>query len=121
MPRLTQLSPSYRKHRASGQAVVTLNGQDFYLGTHGTKASRNEYDRVIGEWLANGRRSLVGETDLYVAEVCAAFRSHALTYYRKPDGTLTKEPGNFDDAMRPLIRLYGHVRVSEFGPLAFKA
>jgi hypothetical protein len=34
----------YRKHRASGQAVVTLNGRDFYLGPHNTKASKLEYD-----------------------------------------------------------------------------
>jgi hypothetical protein len=46
MPRLIHSNPSYRKHRASGQAVVTIDGKDIYLGPHGTKASRNEYDRV---------------------------------------------------------------------------
>ena len=45
MPKLTNSVPKYRKHRASGQAVVTLNGRDHYLGPHGTKASRIEYDR----------------------------------------------------------------------------
>jgi hypothetical protein len=39
---LTQSNPKYRKHRASGQAVVTLNGHDYYLGPHGTKASKAE-------------------------------------------------------------------------------
>ncbi len=28
MPRLTNAAPKYRKHRASGQAIVTLNGKD---------------------------------------------------------------------------------------------
>src|SRR3954453_2436990 len=56
MPRLVNQNPSYRKHRASGQAIVTIDGQDIYLGPHGTKASKSEYDRIIGEWLANGRR-----------------------------------------------------------------
>jgi hypothetical protein len=42
-------------HRASGQAVVTIAGQDHYLGPHGTTASRIEYDRLVGEWLAAGR------------------------------------------------------------------
>jgi hypothetical protein len=51
MPRLTRSVPSYRKHRASGQAIVTLCGRDFYLGPHGTKVSRDEYDRLVGEWL----------------------------------------------------------------------
>ena len=55
MPRLTGSFPRYRKHRASGQAVVTLNGRDFYLGPHGTNASRAYYDRLIAEWLIQGR------------------------------------------------------------------
>ncbi len=32
MPQLTKSIPKYRKHRASGQAIVTLSGKDFYLG-----------------------------------------------------------------------------------------
>ena len=36
MPRRTNSLPKYRKHRASGQAVVALDGQDFYLGPHGS-------------------------------------------------------------------------------------
>ena len=39
MPKLTKLVPKYRKHRPTGQAVVTLNGHAHYLGPHGTKAS----------------------------------------------------------------------------------
>lgn len=42
MPRLIHQNPAYRKHKASGQAIVTLDGNDFYLGPHGTKASRAE-------------------------------------------------------------------------------
>ena len=32
--------PSYRKHQSTGQAVVTLNGQNHYLGSYGTAASK---------------------------------------------------------------------------------
>jgi hypothetical protein len=49
MPRLVQALPKYRKHKASGQAVVTLNGVEHYLGPHGTKASKTRYDRLIAE------------------------------------------------------------------------
>ena len=56
MPLLVHAMPKYRKHRASGQAIVTIEGRDFYLGPHATKASRTEYDRIVGEWLANNRR-----------------------------------------------------------------
>jgi hypothetical protein len=39
--------PAYRRHRASGQAVVTLNGVDHYLGRWNSPASRAEYDRIV--------------------------------------------------------------------------
>jgi hypothetical protein len=48
--------PSYRLHKPTGLAVVRLNGQDFYLGRHGEEPGRTEYERLISEWLANGRR-----------------------------------------------------------------
>ena len=46
--------PSYRRHKPSGQAVVTLNGKDRYLGKWNTKASRVEFNRLVGAWLAGG-------------------------------------------------------------------
>ena len=49
MPRLASALPKYRKHRASSQAAVTLSGIDHYLGPHGTKTSKAEYDRLIAE------------------------------------------------------------------------
>ncbi len=68
MPRLTRRVPSYCRHRASGQAVVTLSGQDFYLGPYGTQVSKREYDRVVAEWLARGRSALAApEADQAVA------------------------------------------------------
>ena len=35
--------PKYRRHKPSGQAVVTLSGRDHYLGPWKSKASRAEY------------------------------------------------------------------------------
>jgi hypothetical protein len=48
-------TPTYRLHKPSGQAVVTIDGRDFYRGKYGTSQSRDEYDRLITEWLTNGR------------------------------------------------------------------
>ncbi len=48
--------PSYRPHEPTGQAVVTLNGKDYYLGRHGTQMSKDAYDRLTAEWLAGGRQ-----------------------------------------------------------------
>lgn len=120
MPRLTSSNPKYRKHRASGQALVTLNGKDHYLGPHGTAASRNEYDRLIGEWLANGRRLKAGAADLAVVELIAAYWKHAKDYYRGSDphsGVLA----SLRLALGHVKRLYGRTPAAEFGPLALKA
>ena len=53
MPRSSSFVPKYRKHRATGQAVVTMDGKDHYLGPHRSKASRIEYGRVAGQRSAN--------------------------------------------------------------------
>ena len=46
MPRKrTPWTPKYRCHKASGNAVVTPCGQDFYLSKNGTPESGEEYDR----------------------------------------------------------------------------
>ena len=47
MPRRSRSLPKYRKHKASGQAVVTLDGMDFYLGPYNSRASLREYDRLV--------------------------------------------------------------------------
>ena len=93
MPRLTRSVPSYRKHRSSGQAIVTLGGRDFYLGPYGTKVSRNEYDRLVGEWLQQGRQLADDKSDLVslcVNQLIVAYLHFAQGYYRK-HGRLTTE------------------------------
>ena len=60
MPKLTRRVPKYGLHKASGQALVKLGGKAFYLGQHGTKTSRRKYEKLVGQWFANGRK-LPGE------------------------------------------------------------
>jgi len=62
-----------RNAEPSGQAVVTLNGRDIYLGKWNTKASRAEYDRLIGEWLAGYRCLPHGHDGVSVAELALAY------------------------------------------------
>ena len=115
--------PSYRRHKPSGQAVVTLGGRDIYLGKWNTKASQAEYDRLIGEWLVAGRSSpwlpAVG-TSISVAELILAYWRHAQGYYVK-DG----KPTDWQDHVRLMLRIlrqsYGHTRAVDFGPLALRA
>lgn len=121
MPRLTEQNPKYRRHRASGQAVVTIGGNDFYLGPWNTKASKAEYDRLIGEWLANGRRPTLEATDINVDELIRRYWTFAETYYRKPDGTATSEVHLIQMALASVRRLYGPTPARDFGPLALEA
>ncbi len=120
----TQRVPSYRLHKPSGQAVVTLAGHDVYLGRHDTPESRAEYDRLIAEWLTTGRRSMAAEgsagSDLTVSEMMLSYLGHADRYYVK-NGQPTSEPGNIRLANRPLRQLYGQTAAREFGPLQLKA
>lgn len=116
--------PSYRLHRATGRAVVTLCGKDFYLGGHDTPESRQAYDRLIAEWYASGRRIMPQAErtgSLRVAQIVAAFMAHAESYYVAPDGQHTSELDNYRQAVRPLERLYGTTAAVDFGPLALKA
>jgi hypothetical protein len=53
--------PAYRRHKATGQAVVTLPDRlgarrDVYLNTHGSPESRREHVRVLTEWEVAGHR-----------------------------------------------------------------
>ncbi len=113
--------PSYRLHRASGQAIVTLCGHDHYLGLYGTVVSRNEYDRLIAEWLANGRRLSTIATDqgISVNELLVRYLTFAKEYYSR-DGKPTSEFVEMQGIARRLRDLYGRTRVIDFGPLALK-
>ncbi len=71
MPWPSDHIPKYRKHRASGQAMVTISRRDFYRGPHGTQVSRRVYDGLIAAWLAAGRFRSFGaaQPDVSVAEL----------------------------------------------------
>lgn len=121
MPRLKNAVPKYRKHKASGQAVVTLSGHDRYLGKHGTKPSRELYERLIGEWLAGGRQSPTPAPDaLSVTELVHRYWQHAKAFYRRSDGHPTATADSMKPVLRAVRELYGDVPADEFGPIALK-
>ena len=98
-----------------------MDGRDFYLGPHGTAASRQEYDRLIGEWLQNGRRmprarASGAPADLTVVELVAAYWRHARDYYTGHGGEL----GSIKLALGHLKALYSRTPVADFGPLALR-
>jgi integrase len=118
MPKLTTRTPKYRRH-PNGGAIVSIDGRTHYLGRYGTKRSRQEYDRLIREWLANGRM-LASHYGPTVNELLLAFDKHAERHYQK-HGKPTSEFGCMRSAMRFLKDLYGHVDACELTPQALRA
>ena len=112
------LFPSIGATGLRAKPLFPLGGQDYY----DRFASRMNYDRLIGEWLAGGRRIGPRDTigDLTITELMARYREFAKQHYRK-DGQPTQEVSNIRYALRPLRRLYAATPAREFGPLALKA
>ena len=59
MPRPRTLKPKYSLEKCSldkpsGRAFVILDGFKKYLGRYDTQESRDNYDRLIGEWISQG-------------------------------------------------------------------
>src|SRR5687768_2316338 len=126
MARPRKLKPAYCHAKDTGRAFVTLNGKRVYLGKHGTHQSRDEYDRVVGEWIAAGRAAVPAEHEargdgITITVLIAGFWDHVQRYYRKPDGTPTSEVDNMRQALRPLRKLYGDTAATKFGPLALRS
>jgi integrase len=135
MSHLSKPDPSYRFHRQSGQAVVTLTDslrgrRDFLLGKYDTPESREKYHRLLAEWNAAGRRLTPfgpqpsagkPESDAESAsvnEVMLAFLRHAEAERYADD---SRELGQFKLSLRPLRRLYGTLPAAEFSPKKLKA
>lgn len=119
MPKITNIVPKYRRHKQSGQAIVTLSGRDYLLGPFKTKSSRCKYNKLVAEWLANDRQPL--STDgLTIGEIVARYWTFASKYYVK-GGLPTQEQDCIRMAVRPLLKLYQYEIAGNFGPIALKA
>jgi integrase len=122
MPRMSaDRNPKYRLHRASGQAVVTLSGEDHYLGRYNSKPSKELYNRKLAEWLTAGRTSLRSRDshDLTITELCNAYRKFAEGYYTK-DGKPTSQITLVQSTIRHLRQFCGPKNAADFGPLALR-
>jgi hypothetical protein len=128
MPQRRKKDPSYRLHKPSGQAIVTLpdgfgGRHDVYLGKFDTAESWEEHNRVLTEWKVNGRRlptTVAPAPELTIHQLILAYYRFAESYYVK-DGKPTSEVNTIAQAMRFLKRLYGNTAAKDFGSLALKA
>ncbi|MFH0983842.1 MAG: site-specific integrase [Planctomycetota bacterium] len=120
MPTKTLLTPRYCCHKPTDRAYVRLNGRAVYLGRWLSPESEVEYDRVLAEWLAHGRRPPDTPSDLTVNEVLAAYLPHVESYYMK-DGKPTSERALIALALKPVRQLYGDIPAAGFKPSALLA
>ena len=44
--------PKYRRHKASGQALVEIRGKRIYLGKFGSPQSKEKYRQIIAEFMS---------------------------------------------------------------------
>lgn len=121
--------PGRLLHKASGQSIVVLNGKTHYLGKHDSQEAKDEYDRVLHDWLANGRATPKRtrnkttnneEQPITVGVVVAEFLEWAKDHYGDADGSPTRSYHNLKPALRVLNKLYGEWPADEFGPKALK-
>jgi hypothetical protein len=123
VPRRSGKVPSYCLHRASGRAVVRLEGSDHYLGLYGSPKSRELYSRLIASWQSKSGsveiRRRQGASELTVAGLILAWDDHARATYVK-NGVRTNEYDEFRRALSFVTDLYGHMLADSFGPLGLR-
>ncbi len=108
--------PKYRHHKGSGQAVVVLGGEWHYLGVYGSEESKNRYDRLLAEWIANGRKRRVDpHPSLTVSSVLAAYYGHVEEIVSKSHAWRIRK------ALGVARRLFGETEAREFRGRALKA
>jgi integrase len=120
MPRTVHV-PKLRKHPKG--SVVVLDGKYFYCGPFGSVEATQKYDRLIAQWLANGRQLPPPEPDqsgLTIDDLLLAYWKFVKSYYVK-DGRPTSEQDTIRQALRFVRTLYGPTLAAAFTPLALKA
>ncbi|MEO0587231.1 MAG: site-specific integrase [Planctomycetota bacterium] len=131
MPRKPK-TPTYRLHRQSGQAIVTLTDRitrrrkDVLLGPHGSPESRAMYDEAIAAWLGRGRlldaepkpRKQEAPGSHTVAGVLLAYWESRLEREGVAEGErLSSQMMSVRRALRVARSIAGGQPAHEFGPL----
>lgn len=111
-------TPTYCLHKASGQAVVRIDGRDIYLGLHGSTESKRRFGEAITTWLGGGDVAPRARP-LSVAELIERFDAWAAQEY--PTGQNGGQRSSFKYALRPVAELYLERDAESFGPMELRA
>jgi len=112
--------PKLCLHKASGRAVVCIDGKDHYCGKFGSPEAWERYTRLISEWMHRKKfapsqpKEIPTSNDfntLTIDELIYRYFTFSEKYYANSPGELDK----IRLALKPLRALYGKKLVSEFG------
>ncbi|TWU27924.1 tyrosine-type recombinase/integrase [Novipirellula artificiosorum] len=117
MPRPKVDAPAYRYH-ISGQARVTLDGRDFFLGEYDSPESKAKYFTLLAEYNANGKTMPIAtprqlaDAPVTVRCITAEFREYIeVKYANNPHHRRTLQ-----NLCMLLEDEYGDVPAAQFGP-----
>ena len=121
MPKLTKRLPKYS--RKGRKAVVFMSGRTHYLGDYDSPESREEYDRLILQYL-NSNRTLAevakpARNYTTVEDVVIAFWKHTKDYYGD-SGKRRCHRNYIKTVLQSVRRLFGELPVNQFGPKRLK-
>jgi hypothetical protein len=116
MPNTRKQLPKYCRHKTSGRAFVRIGGKMHYLGKYGSQASRREYDRIIAEFVANGRQAACDPNEILVEDLIAQF----LEYINREVDYVANTRNRINRTLKLLNELYGQSPASAFSPMALK-
>jgi len=117
MPKLLHRTPKLCR-KVDGRAFVTIDGRQIMLGKFGELDAQERYDRVVAEWLANGRRMPIAApkaAPVTISIIVNEYRRHANATLTKPAASVVWL------AIKRVWELYGSTPASDFGPLKLKA
>jgi integrase len=113
-------TPSYRLHKPSGRAVVTIHGKHHYLGPYGSAESKLKYKELIRGFLDPGYTPPVkrGKAPT-ISELLPLYYSYIDSYYVK-NGQQTHQVSLIKLACKVLEECFGKSEAGSFGPLKLK-
>ena len=114
-------APSYRLHKGTGQAVVTIHGKDHYLGKHGTEESQQRYRQCLADLWSSGPTPKAAPSPIAdvvtVTQLAIDFAKYAKNKYgNKPEWKNQIKP-----VLKYIRETYGHLPASKFGPLRLES
>ena len=106
--------PKHCHHKGTGQGYVRFDGKPFYTGKWGTPASEVEYDRLIREFLRNGRvLPPQHDGDSYLIEDLVS--DYWTQFKAEHPGPGAADPMKF--ALAPLLEDYGKIDAFALSPI----